>query len=60
LSDEDRNAVIEIARQALTPFQPRPKPESKPASESRAKADPGGGSEPDAATERKPQARERS
>jgi F-type H+-transporting ATPase subunit alpha len=60
LSDEDRNAVIEIVRQALTPFQPRPKPESKPASESSAKADPDGRSEPDAATERKPQARERS
>ena len=24
LSDEDRNAIIEIARQALTPFQPKP------------------------------------
>jgi F-type H+-transporting ATPase subunit alpha len=24
LSDEDRNAIIEIARQALTPFLPKP------------------------------------
>jgi F-type H+-transporting ATPase subunit alpha len=36
LSDEDRKAVVEIARQALAPFQPKPevkaeaKPESKP------------------------------
>ena len=24
LSDEDRNTIIEIARQALSPFQPKP------------------------------------
>ncbi len=28
LSDEDRQAIIEIARQALAPFQPKPKTES--------------------------------
>ena len=74
LSDEDRNTIIEIARQALAPFQPKPeaeatpkpeaiaglkpepaskakpKPEAKPALESKAKAKPGGGSEPDAPT----------
>jgi F-type H+/Na+-transporting ATPase subunit alpha len=84
LSDEDRNTVIEIARQALTPFQPSPEakgeatpkpitkaglkpepasnaePESKPASESRAKGDLEGRSNPDAARERKPEARGRS
>jgi len=37
LSDEDKNAVVEIARKALAPFQPKPepkpevKPEAKPA-----------------------------
>jgi F-type H+-transporting ATPase subunit alpha len=74
LTDEDRNTIIEIARQALTPFQPKPeaeatpkpeatagskpepaskakpKPESKPALESKAKAEPAGGSKPDAPT----------
>jgi F-type H+-transporting ATPase subunit alpha len=30
LSDEDRAAVIGIARQALLPFQPKPAPEVKP------------------------------
>jgi len=32
LSDEDKRAIIEIARQALAPFQPKPdpKPEVKP------------------------------
>jgi F-type H+-transporting ATPase subunit alpha len=29
LSDEDRKAVIEIARQALAPFQPKTAPEEK-------------------------------
>ena len=76
LSDEDRNMIIEITRQALTTFQPKPgakagatpnpeatvglkpeptskakpKPESKPALESKAKAEHGGESEPDAPT----------
>ena len=48
LSDEDRNMIIEIARQALTAFQP--KPESKLALESKAKAEHAGESEPDAPT----------
>ena len=30
LSDEDRKAMIEIARQALAPFQPKPKVQSEP------------------------------
>ena len=76
LSDEDRNMIIEITRQALTSFQPKPgakagatpnpeatsgpepeltskvkpKPESKPALESKAKAEHGGEFEPDAPT----------
>ena len=29
LSDEDRNTIIEIARKSLTPFQPKPEPETK-------------------------------
>jgi F-type H+-transporting ATPase subunit alpha len=37
LSDEDRNTIVEIARQALSPFQPKPE----------AKATPDGGSKPD-------------
>ena len=30
LSDEDRNTIIEIARQALTPFNPSRKPKPNP------------------------------
>ena len=30
LSDEDRETIIQIARKALTRFQPKPEPESKP------------------------------
>ena len=29
LSDEDRNAIVEIARKSLAPFQPKPEPEKK-------------------------------
>ena len=43
LSDEDRKAIIEIARQALARFQPKPEPtpettpaESKPESKPKA------------------------
>jgi hypothetical protein len=31
LSDEDRTAIIDIARQALAPFQPKPEPSPGPA-----------------------------
>jgi len=31
LSDEDRKTIIEIARQALTPFGPKPDAPTKPA-----------------------------
>ena len=42
LSDEDKKTVVEIARQALGPFQPKPapKPEVKPAARTAAKANP--------------------
>jgi F-type H+-transporting ATPase subunit alpha len=60
LSDDDRNTIIQIARQALTPFQPKPdanggsepeaKPDSKLALEYKGKAEPDGGSKPDAPT----------
>jgi F-type H+-transporting ATPase subunit alpha len=52
LSDEDRETIIEIARQALVPFQPEPENPTKSSPESEAKpvakpkAD--GGSKPDA------------
>ncbi len=61
LSDEDRKTIIEIARQTLTPFQPKPEPraedapkpetkaQEKPESETKAKPD--SGSNPDAPTE---------
>lgn len=52
LSDEDRNTIIEIARQALGRFQPQP--ESKCEHETEPK--PGGGSKPSGSTEVKPTA----
>ena len=39
LSDEDRKAIIEIARQALAPFQPKPESEAKAEAESKPKSD---------------------
>jgi F-type H+-transporting ATPase subunit alpha len=48
LSDEDKRAIIEIARQALAPFQPKPdpkpevKPETKPDVKVEPKAEPKG------------------
>ncbi len=50
LSDEDRKTIIEIARQALASFQP--KPESQP--EHQVEPQPDGGSNPNASTEAKP------
>jgi F-type H+/Na+-transporting ATPase subunit alpha len=50
LSDEDRRTIIEIARQALASFQP--KPESQP--EHQIEPQPDGGSNPNASTEAKP------
>jgi F-type H+-transporting ATPase subunit alpha len=42
LSDEDKRAIIEIARQALAPFQPKPdpKPEVKPETKPDVKVEP--------------------
>jgi F-type H+-transporting ATPase subunit alpha len=39
LSDEDRKTIIEIARQALIPFQPKPEPGAKAGSDARSKLD---------------------
>ena len=50
LSDEDRRTIIEIARQTLASFQP--KPESQP--EHQVEPQPDGGSNPNASTEVKP------
>jgi F-type H+-transporting ATPase subunit alpha len=48
LSDEDRKAIVEIARQALAPFQPKPEPKPEAKTEPKPK--------PDAKTEPKPKA----
>ena len=57
LSDEDRKAVIEIARKALVPFQP--KPEAKPEAKDGAKTEPESkaGAKPAAKAEPKPEAK---
>jgi F-type H+-transporting ATPase subunit alpha len=58
LSDEDRAAIVQIARNALIRFQPKPasKPQSKAKSEPEAKAGPElqRESQPEAQTEVKP------
>ena len=38
LTDEDRKAIVEIARQALDPFQPKPEPEAQASKAPAAKA----------------------
>ena len=66
LSNEDRKTVIDIARKALTPFQPKrkveakatAKPGSKSESASKAKAEPEGESAPDAPTKPKAKAKD--
>jgi F-type H+-transporting ATPase subunit alpha len=40
LSDEDREAIIEIARKSLEGFQPKPKPKTKPEVPTEVKPDP--------------------
>jgi len=62
LSDEDRETIIAIARQALAPFQPKPeakpetttklKPESETEPEAKSKSD--GGTKPEAPADTKP------
>ena len=62
LSDEDRETIIAIARQALAPFQPKPeakpetttklKPESETEPEAKPKSD--GGTKPEAPADTKP------
>ncbi len=48
LSDEDRKTIIAIARQALTPFQPKPKPANKPTTDTKPETKQGGESKPEA------------
>jgi F-type H+-transporting ATPase subunit alpha len=57
LSDEDRKEIIEIARQALISFQPKPEPKAEAAPKPEAKAElmPEPASEPKARPESKPQ-----
>jgi F-type H+-transporting ATPase subunit alpha len=55
LSDEDRKGIIEIARQALAPFQP--KPAAKPEADSEAKADPAAKAAPRSEPPSKPEAK---
>jgi F-type H+-transporting ATPase subunit alpha len=52
LSDEDRNTIIEIARQALAPFQSKPelRDEGTPNPETKTESDSGRPPKPDAAT----------
>ena len=58
LSDEDRKAIIEIARQALAPFQPKPEPkaEATPKPEAKAKEKPASEPMPKLESEPKPKA----
>jgi F-type H+-transporting ATPase subunit alpha len=51
LSDEDRKAVVQIARQAVENFQTKPKPDSKPDSKPESKPE----SEPESEPESKPE-----
>jgi F-type H+-transporting ATPase subunit alpha len=51
LSNEDRNAIIEIARQALTPFQPKPDTQAEATPVPEAKA----GLKPEPASKAKPE-----
>ncbi|MEP6668651.1 MAG: alternate F1F0 ATPase, F1 subunit alpha [Chthoniobacter sp.] len=48
LSDEDRKTIIEIARQALAPFQPKPEAKSEAGKKSEAEPKSKGASKPDA------------
>src|ERR1017187_9908947 len=63
LNDEDRKTIIEIARQALIPFQPKPEPkpeaktEPKPEAKTESKPEAKTESKPEAKTESKPEAK---
>lgn len=56
LSDENRKTIIEIARQALARFQPKPEPKPAPKPESKTKPKVETESEPKAKAEPKPEA----
>jgi F-type H+-transporting ATPase subunit alpha len=57
LSDDDKKAVVEIARQALAPFQPRPQiePEVKPGAKPTAKVEPRPENKPEVEAKPKPE-----
>ena len=55
LSDEDRNTITEIVREALAPFQPKPEPKAEAKLKSKAKAEQKSGSASKAKSESKPE-----
>ena len=61
LSDEDRNMIIEIARQALAPFQPKPGPKAeatrKPEAKAEQKSEPASKAKSESKPELKPKAK---
>jgi F-type H+-transporting ATPase subunit alpha len=59
-SNEDRNTIIETARQALARFQPKSEPKAEATPRPEAKAEPEGGPKPDAATQPAAEAKEKS
>jgi F-type H+-transporting ATPase subunit alpha len=62
LNDEDRNAIIEIARKSLAPFQPKPEPEAEPETKADVKPKPEPEAKPEAKTDvqPKPESKEKS
>ena len=61
LSDEDRNMIIEIARRALAPFQPKPEPKAeairKPEAKAEQKSEPASKAKSESKLELKPKAK---
>jgi F-type H+-transporting ATPase subunit alpha len=57
LSDEDRKTIIEIARQALARFQPKPEPKPETKAEPKTEPESKPESEPEAKAEPKPEAK---
>jgi hypothetical protein len=57
LSDEDRKTIIEIARKALTRFQPKPEAKPEATAESKTQAESKAESKPTAKAEPKPEAK---
>jgi F-type H+-transporting ATPase subunit alpha len=57
LSDEDRKTIVEIARQALAHFQPKPEPKPETKAEPKTEPESKPESEPEAKAEPKPEAK---